>query len=711
MSGDSMACAFLLEAVTQRLQAEASSGSLRCGCDSCLALDRNGELLPLLQLLHEFGRDLDASDSSSLGDELPERLLAGMILEDYRLLHEIGRGGMGIVYEAEEIPLQRRVAVKVLSLAGTASSKWRRRFENEALAAASLDHPHIVPVYATGRVEDIHFYTMPRIDGQSLATILAGMRSAAGRAGGSARRVCRNGAGEFLHVAGKSPAGAVTMPGDRRERWQSYFRGVAGLGIQAAGALHYAHQCGINHRDVKPSNLLIDAGGHLWITDFGLAQLAADAGLTGSGEVVGTLRYAAPEQFQPDLGPADCRVDIYGLGLTLYELLTLEPAFPAEDRRELLEQVLGVEPVTPRKINQAIPRDLEAIVRKAIAREPRQRYATAGELAADLQRYLHHEPIRARPHCWWDRALKFVRRHAALLTMTLAAACTLIVLLTTGMLMIRKERDKASAERGAAVAAYTAAETHFVRARHAVDRMMATADELVDIPRTDAARHSLLEEALEFYQAFLTQRQTDPSLQYDTAMAYLQVGLIHERLGNVPHFEEAARETVQLLEPLVRRQPGRLDYQLGLVDGLRAWAASLVLTPTRWEEAERLIHRRVAVLTRMVHDFPNTWEGHRRLAMAYTDDGELLWRMNRDEDAERHFRSALAEWERAADSPEATAERAATWHGLGTFLLQTSQVTESRSCSSKRGDCCKGCLTGGPRRAPGGTIWQASIAT
>ena len=191
------------------------------------------------------------------------------------------------------------------------------------------------------------------------------------------------------------PVAAISTQRGRPDR--TYFRRVAELGIQAARALDHAHALGIVHRDVKPANLLVDGSGKLWVTDFGLAHIQSDARLTITGDLVGTLRYMSPEQALAKRIVVDHRTDVYSLGATLYELLTLEPAFSGSDRQELLRQIAFEEPKAPRRINKAIPAELETIVQKAMEKNPADRYATAKELADDLRRFLADEPIWARP--------------------------------------------------------------------------------------------------------------------------------------------------------------------------------------------------------------------------------------------------------------------------------------------------------------------------
>lgn len=315
-------------------------------------------------------------------------------LGDFLLLREVGRGGMGVVYEAEQRSLGRRVALKVLPFASTLDPKLLQRFKNESLAAAHLQHTHIVPVYATGCERGVHFYAMQFIDGQTLAAVIGELRCS---------------------------------PEPPSAKGRAHFRTVARLGVQAAEALEHAHQQGVIHRDIKPANLLVDGRGQLWVTDFGLAHYQSQGGLTMTGDLVGTLRYMSPEQALARRVALDHRGDVYSLGATLYELLTLEPAFAATDRQELLRQIALEEPRPPRRLNKAAPPELETIVLKAMEKNPADRYATAQELADDLERFLKDEPIRAkRPSlAQWSR--KWARRHqpvvwsaAATLLMTLA---------------------------------------------------------------------------------------------------------------------------------------------------------------------------------------------------------------------------------------------------------------------------------------------------
>jgi serine/threonine protein kinase/WD40 repeat protein len=370
-------------------------------------------------------------------------------LGDYTILREIGRGGMGVVYEAVQRSLGRHVALKVLPWHQIGEPPQLRRFEMEARSAARLHHTNIVPVFGVGEDQGVHYYAMQFIHGQGLDAIIAELRrfredkgqsapaaeaqapaeSTATLAADVARGmltgrfaadVTPDSAPTETHDAPSSrPISAdigakpfsssdrseLTNPSQRR-----YFRQVARVGLQVAEALSYAHAQGILHRDIKPSNLLMDTRGTVWVADFGLAKAEGSDGPTRTGDIVGTLRYMAPERFE---GKADRRSDVYALGATLYELLTLRPVFGEVARPGLVECILHDPPVPPRKLDHHVPRDLETIVLKALAKDPERRYPDAGAMADDLRRVLDDQPVRARRIGPAERAWRWCRRNPA----------------------------------------------------------------------------------------------------------------------------------------------------------------------------------------------------------------------------------------------------------------------------------------------------------
>jgi serine/threonine protein kinase len=452
----------------------------------------------------------------------------GTPLGDFRILREVGRGGMGVVYEAEQLSLDRRIALKVLPFALTLDPRQLQRFKNEARAAAQLHHQNIVSVHAVGCERGVHFYAMQFIEGQSVAEVIAGMRQLPRRgkatlSGGPGRHRPGVSTGPFVPHPEAPPAETAAEPVGALATVYSknsaqFYRVVARLGMQAAEALEHAHQFGVIHRDVKPGNLLLDAHGHLWVTDFGLAQFQADAGLTQTGDLLGTLRYMSPEQAGGQRVLMDHRTDVYSLGATLYELLTLRPPFDGADRQALLRQILDDEPPPPHALEKSIPTELETIVLKALAKAPAERYTSARELADDLSRFLAHQPIRARRATAVQRLRKWARRHPSIVV----AGFALCVLTAAGSLtsaaLLRQRAQEA--------------EDRFLLARESVDEIVRVCqEELADKPHLDNVRRRLLEDALVFYQKLIEQRRDDRTGQEQLADNRKQVQQILDDLA------------------------------------------------------------------------------------------------------------------------------------------------------------------------------------
>ena len=438
---------------------------------------------------------------------------------DYRIVGEIGRGGMGVVYEAEQVSLGRRVALKVLPRHVAADRMTLERFRREARAAARLHHTNIVPVFEVGQDGDVRFYAMQFIQGQSLDGVIAELRHlriqsqsrASGEDEGEERPETRTLAPSVAHSIlaggflpeGERRATSANRPGADRGRTRErrrlplakaaavdveateagplsefapdssstptplssavlpggtqlsvaemshrvFHRSVAHIGRQAASALAHAHARGVIHRDIKPSNLLLDTDGVVWVTDFGLAK-AEDDGLTQTGDVLGTIRYMAPERFS---GQADPRSDVYALGLTLYELLVLRPAFDSPNRLALIELVKNVDPPRPRSIDPRIPLDLETIVLKAVEKDPKARYASADAMSEDLRRFLADEPIQARQVSTAERYWRWARRNPMIATLG-GVLTALLVAVTVGS-MLAAAYFKESARRESNLAA------------------------------------------------------------------------------------------------------------------------------------------------------------------------------------------------------------------------------------------------------------------
>ncbi len=315
----------------------------------------------------------------------PERVLG-----DFRIGREIGRGGMGAVYEAEQISLGRRVALKVLRFGGVSDPEALQRFRREAETVARLHHTNIVPIFAVGSAAGVNYYAMQFIDGPSLDRVL-------------------------------------------RERGAPLdVQQVADWGLQAAEALVHAHARGVIHRDVKPSNLLLDRDGRIWLTDFGLAKRLDDVTLSLSGTLLGTPRYMSPEQASAAHHTLDHRTDIYSLGATLYELATGRPVFTGATPQDVIRQILTAEPLAPRRRRPNLPRDLETILLKSLAKEPAQRYASARQLANDLRAFQEGRPISARRAHVVERAARWLKRQKRSVALSAAAMAVTLLLVAVG---------------------------------------------------------------------------------------------------------------------------------------------------------------------------------------------------------------------------------------------------------------------------------------
>jgi WD40 repeat protein len=328
----------------------------------------------------------------------------------YEVLEELGRGGMGVVFKARQLDAGRLVALKMVLAAELASEADVARFRNEAESVANLDHPHIVPVYEVGEHGGRPFFSMKLLEGGTLAGV-----------------PCRAG-----------PERARELPQ---------------LLATVARAVHHAHQRGVLHRDLKPANVLLDGAGVPYVTDFGLARRAGEAALTRSGAVVGTPGYLAPEQARGERG-LTVAVDVYGLGAILYEMLTGRAPFAASNALEALRDVLDREPERPSSAGRAVDHDLETICLKCLEKAPEKRYASAAELADDLERWLRGEAIRARPSSAWEQSVKWVRRHPWPTAVVLVALLGLAAVTATSLRSasrLRREALRAEAAEGDAL--------------------------------------------------------------------------------------------------------------------------------------------------------------------------------------------------------------------------------------------------------------------
>ncbi len=412
-------------------------------------------LFPGVLLMEHTGQELPHERA---GGPLPERI------GPYPIVRELGRGGMGVVYLAHDERLSRQVALKVFQKYGATDQRFLERFFREARAAGRLNHPHIVPIFETGQEQGVPYYSMLYIEGPTLEQCLFELRrtpssGATRKSGGSLRAL-------WQRVEQPQPTASST---ENPEPWDLSWLECSRLCREVGGALAHAHERGILHRDVKPANILLDRHGHAWVNDFGLCHWEGEAAMTEEGEIVGTLKYMAPEQLE---GEPDERSDVYGLGLVLYELLTRKEAFPETRRARLVRQITSVDPLRPRKHEPAIPKDLETIVLKATAKLPAERYPSVQAFVRDLTAFEEGRAISARPPSTWYLALLLLKRHKLLAAVILFFVAASAVLTSLYLQSLRAEREQRTA--GEYNARLTAAEAALHSA--AVERGMEQLD-------------------------------------------------------------------------------------------------------------------------------------------------------------------------------------------------------------------------------------------
>jgi serine/threonine protein kinase len=598
-------------------------------------------------------------------DRLPEQV------GEFRIVREVGRGGMGVVYEAQQETLGRRVALKLLAGHLLSDEKLRMRFKRESRAAARLHHTNIVPVFGVGESDGRCFYVMQFIDGSGLDQIIrqiAARRLAAQpRENLESTELCepprRSMLGTNVSRANRTSllpgvlveAPVAADPGSSSDQVpvnklpadqaaiadpdsSEYWRSAARIGVQVAEALAYSHSRGVLHRDIKPSNLLLDARGTVWVTDFGVAKLVEEANFTQSGEFAGTLKYMPPERFS---GRSDARGDVYSLGVTLYEYLTLQPAFPQTTPQHLILQIGQGSPVPPRALNPRIPADLETIVLKAAARDPEHRYQTAAELAEDLRRFLDDRPILAKRSGPAALVWRWCRRNPALAGTTAVAFAMMVAV--TVISVVAYARTEAASRAVAAAnrdmeKALTAEKSQREHAeevsnlalealnrtyeRFAPTRLVATAptanDEGIELPAQPAlppeAVH-LLEDLLRAYERIARSAGEFPGLQARAAEANQRIGDICQRLGRLEDAVTAYRMAIDLYqrpqadsdENDVRIRLARACNELGLT----------LRTLQRNEEARSMHERAIQSLTTAPASLADRPECRYELARSY----------------------------------------------------------------------------------------------
>lgn len=620
-----------------------------------------------LDVLHQLTRRF-RNDQAETGESAHSKRLG-----DFEIGPEVGRGGMGVVYDAQQISLDRKVALKVLPFAAVWDEKQVARFRNEARAAAQLHHPNIVPVFAVGEERGVHFYAMQFIAGRSLEDVIDELR----RERELKEPEVDTDPQEVNALADTTKrAASVTKPFSHQfsNNRTDYARAVARLGVQAAEALHHAHEYGVLHRDIKPSNLLIDHSGKLWVTDFGLARIQSSPGVTVTGDVVGTLRYMSPEQAAGQHALVDTRSDVYSLGATLYEMLTLRPAFEGEDRHEVLRAIGTQDPPAPRSIDPAIPVDLETIVLQAMSKSHDKRYATAAALAEDLERFLDGRPTLARRPTTVDRVSKWLHRHRFVATSAVVVLLLLSTISTVGAVLLAREKSQKEAALLKLEESLAQEQANLEQARQVVDRFgIQLANQLQGTPGTERLRQQLLLETLNYYRGFLDQIGPEAGLQQQVAEAHLKAGVVTSKLGATKKAIEEYRTAQQVLIALIEEDPSNVELQSQLALS-RNNLALLLARHDQSEVALQEYEKAITAQRHLVATNPDneTFAGH--LAESHVNRGTLLGQLGEADAAIQSLTHAVTILH---DSREAAPENPQHAHDLAIAYNNLSFVQRS----------------------------------
>ena len=575
------------------------------------------------EALAEYLSKLDDLNRLVVGDT-PTSEIAGKQLGDYRLIRELGRGGMGIVYLAQQLSLDRMVAVKLLPFASLLEPKYIERFKNEARAAAQLEHPNIVPVYSIGLDDGIHYYAMRYITGQSLDQVISKTRHETDESQGT-----------------QSPSRGHLKP---RKVAPEQLTKLLQQFAEVAEALHRAHEYGVVHRDIKPSNLLLDLQGKLWLADFGLARFQTDSPLTRTGEMIGTMRYMSPEQVAGRAELIDHRTDIYSLGATLYEALSLEPAIQGVEGPALLRTIELEAPVKLKKLCPGLPADVQTLVENAMAKHRDDRYATADLFAQDLRRASSGYPILASRLSPLVLAWRWAERRRNLVVASAAVMLAAIIGLTVSVVMINAANLKTTSS-------LSSAKRNYGRARTAIDELGTQfAEELVGVPGAEGVRQLLLKKTLGYYKQFASEMKesTDVDLQLDLAKSYNRIGAVTEELEGteaaIDHYIEADRTYTQLMlgpESNARVQRERAE-------NLNAMGLAYSKLQ-RYTEATQAFESALEIETNLSSDNETDPSGRIAIGLTKNNFGLLLQNAGEPQRAELTYRDAIAALSPIAD--------------------------------------------------------------
>ena len=541
---------------------------------------------PVAAVPTESPRDATSPDVG----QFPVRGIVG-----YQLLAEIGRGGMGVVYKARQLSVGREVALKMIIAGEFATREESRRFRNEAMAAASLHHPHIAQVYEAGEVQGQAYLSMELVDGTNLAALLATSSLSA--------------------------------------------RSAAHLLVSIAEAVDHAHQRGVVHRDLKPSNVLITADGQPKITDFGLAKRVSsnETALTRSGVVLGTPNYMAPEQATGQSGNASPAVDVYALGAILYEMLTGRPPFVGDSTLDTLKQVQERPPVSPRKFDDRVPVDLDTICLKCLEKEAHKRYSTAGALADDLQRFLAGRPVSARRAGVLERTSRWCRRRPMIASLV-ASLCGMAV---TAFVIVVALWQIAERNRVTAVKNLQDADQNLALAQQVVNDYVVKVTDDLRLRGEDLRplRRELLELVVPFYDGAVARYDDSPELLCEQGESYLKLAQISHELGDLKRAGNMCDRAVGILQRLCQQHPGNAELQFLFCQALRTRGSQLQKNG-QYAEAERTYQRMLEPLEQLVKQYPNEPKYKRLLAVVHHFWGTMQSYAWKFDDATEHLELA-----------------------------------------------------------------------
>ncbi|QDV44908.1 Serine/threonine-protein kinase PknB [Stieleria neptunia] len=570
--------------------------------------------------LHQVAAGFAPQSDADRHDGFEDQRLLG----DFRLLDEVGRGGMGVVYRARQLSLERIVAIKLLPFAAVLDARQIARFKNEAHAAAQLNHPHIVPVHTVGVQRGVHYYAMQFIEGRSLDAVIADQSD-----------------------RGAMPDIDVTL---RRA-------------IDVAHALHAAHEFGVVHRDVKPSNLILDNDDKIWVTDFGLARCQTDASMTKTGDIVGTVKYMSPEQARGESAIVDGRTDVYSLGATLYEMLCLRPAHDGNDTPAVLRQIGERSPAPLRTMRDDIPRDLETVVAKAMSKSRDNRYETALQFAEDMQRVLRGQPTVARPPTMIDRLSHWAHAHRNMVAMTFVFGWFAVLGLSASIAMVAAAKQESDANA-------VLAQRSDALARATVDRLGAQMAELLsEIPAASSVRQQLLRETLAYYQAFADQADDDVSLTEDLAITYGKIGSLQNEIGSPGEAIESLQESMRLFQQLSNSdQASRsINHQLATSENNLALALE---RGGQYQAAQRHYESAIGRWQALLDAAPDDVATRAGLAMAVGNFALLLSKTDRPDQAEVMFQRSLAIAQNEPHNEVLAKQLASTYQNLSGLLAE-----------------------------------------